>query len=524
MRTLLFGLDGATYTVLDPLVASGLMPNLARVYREGARAKLLSTPMPLTPQAWTSMATGRGMGHHGIHDFVRLESRPEGFHLRFNSGRDIACETIWKYASRMGKRITALNWIYLSPPSPVNGHTMPGFVPGRYLRRSSYPADLFQRLQQIPDFDVNLLGMDLEMEKLALQDLAADQWLAWINHHIERERVWFGILEHLMLNEPSDLSAIVFDGVDKLQHLAYRFLDPQLAPKQPTAWEKEIDAACRRYFQEVDRKLGRAMEILGKWGRVFIASDHGFTATHEIVHINRWLHDQGYLRWLGEAPSGEAESIFVEGISKHFDFIDRAATKAFALTASCNGIYIINVSPDEYAAFRDELIRKLSELRGPDGGRVITDIKKREEWFPGPFMQRAPDLTIELRDFGFVSVLDGPEVVVPRKHIGGVHHPDGVLLGCGPGIREGVTVERRNILDVAPLLCHSIGLEIPAEYEGEFPVSLYDASYLMSDAPRKAGQATAAATPSSSPVAEDDLDEEDEALLMERLKSLGYVE
>ena len=103
MKTVLFGLDGATYTVLDELVGKGLMPNLAEFQRTGARAILESTPLPLTPQAWTSLATGRSAGHHGIHDFVRLVDSSRTLYYRLNDSRDNHCETVWKYASRHGK-------------------------------------------------------------------------------------------------------------------------------------------------------------------------------------------------------------------------------------------------------------------------------------------------------------------------------------------------------------------------------------------------------------------------------------
>src|SRR5579871_2290932 len=48
MKTVLFGLDGATYTVLDHLMSLGLMPNLAELCRRGSRAVLESTPIPIT--------------------------------------------------------------------------------------------------------------------------------------------------------------------------------------------------------------------------------------------------------------------------------------------------------------------------------------------------------------------------------------------------------------------------------------------------------------------------------------------
>lgn len=525
MRTLLFGLDGATYTVLDHLMAAGQMPNLSYFCERGTRSLLRSTPLPITPQAWTSMATGRSMGAHGFHDFVRVEFASQGPLLRFNTSADRQCEYIWQYASRAGQRVTALNYIGLAPPEPVQGHTMPGFVPGRHLRRSSYPPNLFEQLSAYGPLDVNILGLELDTEKQSLAQLPPDQWAPYIDHHIEREQAWFSILKRLMTHDPSDLTAIVFDGVDKIQHLAYRFLDPQYLPAEPNAWEQQVIDRCRAYFRQIDDFLGQALEMIDDDGRVFIASDHGFTATTEIVYINKWLADRGLLHWQTEVPEDRDESIVVDRLTRFLDVYDWRRTKAFALTPSSNGIFIINVPPAEYAAFREQLISDLYELRGPDGGQVVTEIKKREEWFAGEFMSRAPDLTLTVRDHGFLSVLNSPAPVVPRRSPAGTHHPDGVLMGIGPGIKQGVRVARRNILDVAPLLAHSLGLEIPAEYEGEFPDSFFERDYLRDNPPCIAGSAASAdrATPSGKQ-SELELDESDEAVLLDRLRSLGYIE
>ena len=48
--------------------------------------------------------------------------------------------------------------------------------------------------------------------------------------HIRREQRWFEVLRFLMQNEPADLVGVLFDGVDKLQHLCWRFIDPELRP------------------------------------------------------------------------------------------------------------------------------------------------------------------------------------------------------------------------------------------------------------------------------------------------------
>ena len=51
-RTLLIGLDGATFSILDPLVDDGVMPFLKGLFRTGVRAELASVIPPLTPPAW----------------------------------------------------------------------------------------------------------------------------------------------------------------------------------------------------------------------------------------------------------------------------------------------------------------------------------------------------------------------------------------------------------------------------------------------------------------------------------------
>jgi hypothetical protein len=147
-------------------------------------------------------------------------------------------------------------------------------------------------------------------------------------------------------------------------------------------------------------------------------------------------------------------------------------------------------------------------------------------------MERAPDLTLTLRDHGFLSVLNAASPVVDRSAPVGTHHPLGVLWGVGPGLKRGVTVEKCNILDMASLLTHSVGVEIPAEYEGKFPAALYEESYLSSDPPRVAWRdAKQSAAPTNGAVGttvvepvDETMDEEEELVLTRRLRSLGYIE
>src|SRR5689334_10455065 len=65
------GLDGADWKCLDELMASGAMPELQRLVREGRHGVLKTEQPPLSPLLWTTMMTGVSPLAHRILDFAR---------------------------------------------------------------------------------------------------------------------------------------------------------------------------------------------------------------------------------------------------------------------------------------------------------------------------------------------------------------------------------------------------------------------------------------------------------------------
>jgi predicted AlkP superfamily phosphohydrolase/phosphomutase len=110
-RTVLIGLDGATFSTLDPLMQAAVMPFLESFVTSGVRAPLRSVIPALTPPAWTSLVTGRSPGQHGIFDFFRKES-PHSHRLSLLNSRDVGSETLWSLVNRQGLRATVLNMSY----------------------------------------------------------------------------------------------------------------------------------------------------------------------------------------------------------------------------------------------------------------------------------------------------------------------------------------------------------------------------------------------------------------------------
>lgn len=531
-RTLFIGLDGATFTLLDALVQPDpdgeiVMPFLSSFMAGGTRAVLRSTPNPLTPPAWVSLMTGRWPGQHGVFDFLRVaEQNGEGFTALYDA-RDIRVETIWAIASRQQRRVAALNFPITAPPRPVNGFLLPGFVPWKHLRRNSYPESLYERLRALDGFNPKELAWDFERENQSLDDLSETECEAWVGYHLPREEQWFRVASHLLASEQPDLMAVMFDGTDKIQHQAWRFLEPALLNSDPSPWERRMRALCLRYFRQLDQYLERLVALAGPAAQVFVASDHGFTHSNEVVRINRYLHEKGHLFW--KPADGSAEFARREA-SAFFTHLDWKNTVAYCHTPSSNGITIriardpgeAGIAAAEYPAFRAQLMADLEALRDPvSGERIIRAIRTREDVFPGPSMSQAPDLLLTLRDHGFVSIKNLEPVVLPRPYPIGTHHPEGIFLAAGPGIVAGQHGEPRDIVDVAATLLYSLGLDIPGDLEGRVPEAFFTAEQRISH-PVRLGDPTLPVAGGTSKTTEASAAEK--ARILEQLHMLGYME
>ena len=529
-RTLFIGLDGATFTLLDAFTREQpgegvVMPALARLMRDGFQAPLRSTALPLTPPAWVSMMTGRTPGHHGVFDFVRFEDRGNECLWTLTNSTDIRVETIWSVISRHHRRVISLNFPMMAPPENVNGSLVSGFVSWKHLRRNMTPTSLYDRLKQIPGFNPRELAWNFKREDQVGEDMSQADLEAWVHSHRLREEQWFRVAETLLRDDFPDLFAVMFDGTDKLQHQTWHVLDPRLQPERPSPEHARLRSLALGYYRRLDEYIERLIELAGPDAQVFIASDHGFTAAFNVVRINRYLGELGYLAWHEDDGSQYAK----RREEVNFAYLDWSRTLAFCPTPSSNGIVIRvarepgmpGIPPDQYLAFRDKLIADLRRLRTPEGEQVVTQILVRDDAFPGAAMTSAPDLTLTLNDHGFVSVRNRAPVVERRAYPAGTHHPDGILLACGPGIAPDHQRSLVQLIDVPPILLYSLGLPIPEDFEGRVPTQLFTRE-TMADRPVRFG-------PPTRPVerhapADAGPSEAERNKILEQMRALGYLE
>jgi predicted AlkP superfamily phosphohydrolase/phosphomutase len=526
--TYLIGIDGATFHILDHLAAEGHVPNLKALMSSGTRAELLSTPQPLTPPAWTTLMTGRTPGNHGIFDFIWAEERGDQAFFTLNNFRDIRVETLWSLVSRSGGVVTALNFPLTAPPPVVSGSIVPGLVSWKHLRRNVQPPALYQEMKKLPGFDPREMAWDFEREKRATKHVPEEEREDWIRFHIRRDRHWFELYRYLRRERPSDLTAILLDGTDKLQHICWPALDPDEAKNSSPGRENER-RICIEYFSQLDRFIGEVVEAAEPDARIFVASDHGFGPTRMVFRLNRWLEEKGYLTWGETSGLSDVERERIDKmVQNHFVYLDWGKTKAYAQSAATNGIHIrvarkpgeVGVSPAEYESFRDRLIEELLGTRDPESGEpVVQAVLKKEEAFPGLHNDRCPDLTVILNDHGFISTLNTDPVVWKRPEVSGTHRPEGILVASGRGVRAGARAPMQSILDVAPTLLYSLGLDVPSDFEGSVMRELFEPGFLAGREVRVGAPTSLDAVASKGKLA----DAEEEELILSRLRALGYV-
>lgn len=529
-RVLIFGLDGATFTVIDDLVQRGVMPYFGEALRRGARGHLMSIVPALTPPAWTTLVTGRSPGQHGIFNFLQYDA-PDSNFIRMVTTRQVCAETIWQIVNRYGMRAGSLNFVVHNPGYKVDGYVIPGWIGWRWVKVQSHPADVIKRLQtQLPNLDLKELAMDFNEEEKAIAGTFHEDYLPWIDLHIRRERQWFDILKHQFVHDPTELTGVVFDGVDKLQHLCWPFLDPRIAPQDPSDSFLRVRARCWDYFRQVDGFLQQMIELAGPDAHTLVVSDHGFTGSTEILYVNRFFEKMGWLTWNDNCPIIDDESHELGAIRPFtMDAFNREHTRAYAPFASNNGIVIPikgvrgphGIEPEKYEGFRRQVADALLTRCLDDQGQpIIERVWTRDECFAGPKRDLACDLTVTLRDCGNFSVLRSHAMLKQRDTVLGCHHPAGVFMALGPGIQPGVRMEPITLLDIAPTALYALGLPVPEDLEGRVAQQAFKSEYL---AQRPIALGPPTVPPGGAAPVPAKEEEPDEQVMM-RLKALGYIE
>ncbi len=542
-KVLVFGIDGGTFDIILPMVEKGRLPNIAGILSGGAWGDLRSTIHPITPAAWSSFATGKNPGKHGIFDFSSPD--PDSFSFKLQSAKERKGESFWMCLSRFGKKSIVLNIPFTYPPEKVNGIMISGFDSPGSNRSMAYPPGIYEELvgefgKYTPDWTFPT-GRKYDFDSYRREVISAI-----------RQRTESSL--YLLRKYPWDIFITVFNSIDHIQHVFF-------------GMGEEGRKFIEEGYELMDKALGDFLEEIGQDTTVVIMSDHGAGEIKRFFYLDQWLEREGFLAYKDDMGAGSlmrrvmkkgrymlkrALPVKVRGYLRGRmpgvrDFVSSYSTgpetdwsRSYAYSGGMYGNIYINregkspggiVKDSEYDDLCTEIISRLCNLQDPETDeRVVEKVYRKEEIYHGPFLHMAPDLIIKWKDYAYFTkkgidvkgTVFGNELKLDSSDYPhtGTHRLNGIFMAKGPSIVAGKKVEGLQIIDVAPTILLLMNNPIPDDMDGRIITEIMRKDFLedvSSEYCRSKGRGDTLSEGEA-------LTPEEEASVAERLKSLGYID
>ncbi|MDY6788602.1 MAG: alkaline phosphatase family protein [Candidatus Nanohaloarchaea archaeon] len=467
-KTLIIGLDGANWELLDPWIEDGELPNLEELRESAVWGDHKSQLPPTTFPNWKCYSTGLNPGNLGVYWFEIIDMEEKM--LSIPDSNSFQGKELWDYLNDHNLKAGVINMPTMYPPKEIDGFIVcggPGTSDSVYRDISggyTHPKELEEELErkEYPVHPKPLLTSREDSEE-------------------EVEAI------HKVIEERFELAMDKMEEVDVL-HVTLFYLNVL----QHFFWNEE---PTRKAWKIIDSYLGKIKEKCDKEGyNLVLMSDHGCTEIHTEFYINKWLEKEGYykrkaqtsdfLRKIGfnrETLIGIAKKLGVEKIAEYApDFIQRliphkkGAVRSQKLkqadldqtvaVASGQGPIYMNMSRDEkgYEEKREEIIEKLRDLESPvTDEKIFENVYKSEELY-GNLEGSSPDIVVSQKPGVTVSdrVGSGDIFDSPRKWLA-ENKQRGMVLFYGKDFRKGKKVEGFDILDITPTVLHTVTNETP---------------------------------------------------------------
>ncbi len=528
-------LDGGAFPILDRLIASGDMPTLAAMMRDGAHGVLRSSIPPITPVAWTSFLTGKRPGKHGVYDFRIYD--PSGYRDAFVTSRAIHDATLGELLTAAGRRVAIVNLPMMYPPPANVGTVVSGFDTPSVDAAFTQPPALRDRiLAAIPDY--TFVATADGGAAAALDDATFARFADEAERSIEQRTT---VARLLLADGPWDAFVLHHQDTDALQHKLWQALvTPDVAPAR---WDR-----LRQVYRRLDAGLADVFAAAPPDALRLIVSDHGFGPHHGRVFPNVLLRQWGFVhqpgRWRARLARSLRKRLTALGLATADARADRRwevrvrehafasavpvqwlGTRAYVAAAEIYGLLYLNlrgrepegiVDPADAPALLDELTRRFRAVRDPhDGSAVFADVLRGSDVDPVDVHGRRPDLVLVPRPDLTVSRDLNDRLWLDRYAAElGTHRPEGILLAAGAGIRAGRLAADVDLIDLLPTMLAAAGVPVPDDVDGRLLGELFHDAPVLEHV---------AAGPRATPGAEGGLTQDEEDDVAERLRALGYL-
>ncbi|TKJ17332.1 hypothetical protein CEE44_02240 [Candidatus Woesearchaeota archaeon B3_Woes] len=477
-RIVMFGLDCASYNIINQLIKENKLPNFGKIINNGCFGMLKSVEPVSSAPAWVSFMTGKNQGKHGIYAWFKTDPKLYNDRGKLLNAFDIDSKTIWEI---LGKKSGCINMPFTYPYFKTTKFMVSGF-PRPSFEKAVYPKKLLKELKEYETEDLPSIKNKTEyLKKIYKND----------------EKVFNLFLYFLNKNKNLDFLCCVIDNLDKMSH---------------HFWDDE--KVLFNYYNHLDKKIGMLLNKLEKNDTLFILSDHGANATPtKKFYFNKWLKEKGLLKlenkqffdfgyWMAKlriSKSSLEKVIYKLGLLRFvaknisnqnkakmenmlppFSYIDWNQTKMYYTKTNAHSPYEgININSKgkkpkgivdekEYEKLRESMIAELKELKDPNTNKKIVEwVCKREELYKGKHTKERPDIILKLKE-DYTGEIDIKNKLVENFKISipGEHHVEGIFMAYGENIKKEF-IKGAELIDVTPTILHMLNIPIPSDIDGK---------------------------------------------------------
>lgn len=296
LKIMVIGVDGATFQVIDPLLARGKLPTLARLMERGVHGPFRATRPMLSPALWTTIVTGHPRGRHGIVHFRAPESTEENPVLVTSGHRRTLA--LWNLTGFFGLHSTVIGWWVTWPAEEVRGQQVSdrfarsrwsAWTDGDKQTGLTWPPDLAESLRPrmvdpaSPPLDelraIYPMGPEEEKEMLAARAPIFHHGPSVLKFAWCAQRTYENIARELIPGPAqADLSLLFLVAVDPVSHTFWHYHQPEAFPELQGRRPGPGDPVVAMY-EHNDAFLAEILEAADPGTVVLLLSDHGFKAT-----------------------------------------------------------------------------------------------------------------------------------------------------------------------------------------------------------------------------------------------------
>lgn len=504
-KVIIIGIDGGTWSVIDPLIEKGQLPAFQYLKEHGAWASPKSLDPPLTPIVWTSIASGKDKEKHGILDF-------------FNTSHDVRVKRIWDILEERGYKIGLHEYPVTWPPRECNGF----IIPDNFARDdSTHPEDLsFIKELAIGEKNERPIGLrqKLRLVYKAIHFGCSRNTLWRIFKYDLRKRLpFFTFLDNYYMSRmiklylysdlfiklynkyKPDFSVTYFNQPDALGHRFWKHMDPEGfdVPKKELKRYKDV---VKNSYIAIDKQIQRLMRSIPENSVIVIVSDHGFKKTFT-------------------NPYGKALRVRIEDLSN-----------ALKISEDIVGVNIHKFTyfrsrkskPSEREKDRKDLIQKLHLFQQTESGQKIFDIIEDKEWVivsPISTIDIRPQTPLCTQDG--VSYMYGDFIEDTYVEFSGDHDEYGIFIMNGKSIKSNFEIKEASVLDISPTLLSVLGFPVGRDMDGRVMIEAIKDDHLQKHNVQYIDSWDGEEKRKLGPPQHLSAEEEDK--LKKRLKDLGYL-